>query len=61
MLCSLAFSSELNANNVERTGQLLAECGMRITERIGGRLPSTPRPEQCWTRDQGVVSFSAST
>jgi DNA-binding IclR family transcriptional regulator len=43
VLCSLAFSSELNSNNVERTGELLAECGLRITERIGGRLPS-PAP-----------------
>lgn len=39
VLCSLAFSSELNQDNVERTGQLLAECGLRITERIGGRIP----------------------
>jgi DNA-binding IclR family transcriptional regulator len=39
VLCSLAFSSELNQDNVERTGQLLADCGMRITERIGGRVP----------------------
>lgn len=39
VLCSLAFSSELNHDNVERTGELLAECGMRITERIGGLLP----------------------
>ena len=41
VLCSLAFSSELNKDNVERTGQMLAECGMRITERIGGRAPDT--------------------
>jgi DNA-binding IclR family transcriptional regulator len=41
VLCSLAFSSELNTGNVERTGQLLAECGMRITERIGGMVPAT--------------------
>lgn len=40
VLCSLAFSSELDAENVDRTGQLLAECGMRITERIGGRNPN---------------------
>jgi IclR family acetate operon transcriptional repressor len=39
VLCSLAFSSELNQDNVERAGELLAECGMRITERIGGLLP----------------------
>lgn len=42
VLCSLAFSSELNEGTVERTGQLLAECGMRITERIGGRVPEAP-------------------
>lgn len=39
VLCSLAFSSELNNDNVERIGRLVAECGIRISERIGGRLP----------------------
>ena len=40
VLCSLAFSSELDKENVDRIGSLLAECGMRITERIGGRNPN---------------------
>ena len=41
VLCALAFSSELNEDNVERTGRLLAECAIRITERAGGRIPAT--------------------
>ena len=39
VLCSLAFSSELNEDNVDMVGKLLAECGSRVTERIGGRNP----------------------
>ncbi|WP_426246479.1 IclR family transcriptional regulator [Nocardioides sp. LHG3406-4] len=41
VLCTLAFSSELTQDNMEATGELLAECGMRITERIGGRVPDS--------------------
>jgi len=43
VLCALAFSSELNDANVERVGRLVAECGIRISERIGGRVPALPR------------------
>lgn len=40
VITSLSFSSELNAGNADRIGKLLAECGARITERVGGRLPA---------------------
>lgn len=36
VICSLAFSSELNESNVEHYGDLIRECGMRITQRTGG-------------------------
>lgn len=38
-LCCLAFSSEINEDNVERIGKLVAESATRITERIGGQNP----------------------
>lgn len=41
VLTSLAFSSELHADNVERVGTLVADCCNRITERIGGSHPDT--------------------
>ncbi|TNC27784.1 IclR family transcriptional regulator [Amycolatopsis alkalitolerans] len=36
VICSLAFSSELNESNVEDYGEMIRECGLRITERTGG-------------------------
>lgn len=38
-VCSLAFSSELTTQNVDAAGQMVAETGQRITERIGGLHP----------------------
>ena len=40
VICSLAFSSELDADNADSVGALLAECANRITESTGGRLPA---------------------
>lgn len=42
VVCSLAFSSELNEENVARVGALVAECAQRITERVGGQHPEAP-------------------
>ncbi|HEY3685266.1 MAG TPA: IclR family transcriptional regulator [Streptosporangiaceae bacterium] len=39
VLCSLAFSSELNERNVEKAGALIRDCGLRITARTGGVAP----------------------
>ena len=36
VVCSLAFASELNESNVDHYGELIRECGLRITERTGG-------------------------
>jgi IclR family acetate operon transcriptional repressor len=36
VVCSLAFASELNESNVEHYGELIRDCGLRITERTGG-------------------------
>jgi len=40
VLCSLAFSSELNESTVADAGELIRESGLRLTERIGGVSPS---------------------
>ncbi|MFJ9243878.1 IclR family transcriptional regulator [Streptomyces sp. NPDC101776] len=42
VLCCLAFSSELRRDNVEAVGRLLAAGGLRVTERLGGRVPGEP-------------------
>lgn len=42
VLCSLAFSSELNESNVDEVGALVRDCGLRITERTGGVAPGHP-------------------
>ncbi|MCI2415892.1 IclR family transcriptional regulator [Saccharopolyspora sp. K220] len=39
VVCSLAFFTELHADNVARIGSLVAECADRITARTGGRRP----------------------
>jgi DNA-binding IclR family transcriptional regulator len=39
VLCSLAFSSELDEPAVKKAGELIRECAQRITERTGGTLP----------------------
>jgi DNA-binding IclR family transcriptional regulator len=36
VICSLAFSSELDESNIDSYGQLIRECGLRIGERTGG-------------------------
>jgi DNA-binding IclR family transcriptional regulator len=41
VLCSLAFSSELDEPAAARAGELIRECAQRITERTGGTLPPT--------------------
>lgn len=41
VLCTLAFSSDLNEHTVEDVGKRLRETAMRITERIGGVHPET--------------------
>ncbi|HJP77732.1 MAG TPA: IclR family transcriptional regulator [Pseudonocardiaceae bacterium] len=38
-IVSLAFSSELNESNVDRYGELIRDCGLRITQRSGGKEP----------------------
>jgi IclR family acetate operon transcriptional repressor len=40
VLCSLAFSSELNEVSVHVAGELVRESGLRITERTGGVRPT---------------------
>lgn len=39
VLCSLAFSSELNEHSVDKAGELIRDCGLRITARTGGTAP----------------------
>lgn len=41
VLCSLAFSSELNESNADKVGEKVRDCGLRITERTGGAAPRT--------------------
>jgi IclR family acetate operon transcriptional repressor len=36
VLCSLAFSSELNESNIDSYGELIRACGQRIADRTGG-------------------------
>jgi DNA-binding IclR family transcriptional regulator len=36
VVCSLAFYTELNESTVDRYGELVRDCGRRITERTGG-------------------------
>jgi DNA-binding IclR family transcriptional regulator len=40
VVCSLAFFTELHADNVHRIGSQVADCADRITARTGGRKPS---------------------
>jgi IclR family acetate operon transcriptional repressor len=42
VVCSLAFFTELHADNVGRIGTLVSDCADRITARTGGRRPSAP-------------------
>jgi IclR family acetate operon transcriptional repressor len=39
VLCSLAFASELNESNVASVGELIRDCGLRISARTGGNVP----------------------
>jgi IclR family transcriptional regulator, acetate operon repressor len=39
VLCSLAFSSELNESTFVQAGELIRESALRLTERLGGRMP----------------------
>lgn len=39
VICSLAFSSELDGSTVDAAGDLVRECADRITEQTGGRHP----------------------
>jgi IclR family acetate operon transcriptional repressor len=39
-ICVLAFSSELDENNVERVGAAVRDTADAITERLGGVLPA---------------------
>jgi IclR family acetate operon transcriptional repressor len=41
VICSLAFASELNESNVRRAGELVRDCGLRITDRTGGVVPGS--------------------
>jgi DNA-binding IclR family transcriptional regulator len=41
VVCSLAFFTELHADNVEGIGPLITACADRITARTGGRRPSS--------------------
>jgi len=40
VVCSLAFFTELHADNVARIGALVGDCADRITARTGGRKPA---------------------
>jgi IclR family acetate operon transcriptional repressor len=40
VVCSLAFFTELHADNVSRIGTSVGDCADRITARTGGRRPS---------------------
>jgi DNA-binding IclR family transcriptional regulator len=40
VICSLAFSSELNESTVDHYGEMVRECGLRITNRTGGTAKS---------------------
>lgn len=40
VLCSLAFSSELNEDNVATAGERIRDCGLRISARTGGVPPA---------------------
>ncbi|MFC4855447.1 IclR family transcriptional regulator [Actinophytocola glycyrrhizae] len=40
MVCSLAFFTELHADNVGRIGTLVSDCADRITARSGGKRPT---------------------
>ena len=40
VVCSLAFFTELHADNVARIGALVSDCADRITARTGGRRPT---------------------
>lgn len=40
VVCSLAFFTELHADNVARIGTLVGDCADRITARTGGRRPA---------------------
>lgn len=42
VLCTLAFSSELNEKNVTEVGSLLRDGAQRLTKRIGGASPIEP-------------------
>lgn len=42
VVCSLAFSSELNESTVDEAGRMVRDCGRRITERTGGTAPGYP-------------------
>jgi DNA-binding IclR family transcriptional regulator len=39
VIVSLAFASELNESNVGHYGELIRDCGLRITNRSGGKEP----------------------
>jgi DNA-binding IclR family transcriptional regulator len=39
VICSLAFASELNESTADKAGELVRDCGLRITERTGGATP----------------------
>lgn len=41
IVCSLAFFTELHADNMSRIGALVSACADRITARTGGRHPAT--------------------
>lgn len=41
VLCSLAFASELDESSAPFAGELIRDAGLRLTERIGGVVPST--------------------
>jgi DNA-binding IclR family transcriptional regulator len=40
LVCSLAFFTELHADNAARIGRLVSDCATRITTRTGGHCPS---------------------
>jgi len=42
VLCTLAFSSELNEHNIAEVGTLLRDGAQRLTKRIGGVSPKEP-------------------
>ena len=59
VLTSLAFSSDLRADNIVEVGTQARECALRITRRIGGLLPPSLDDTAPGSRDMAVEGSAA--